>query len=159
MESPSPLNSWFRQQGSSNRMPSVQNKIKLGSNSTSRISALRQHQHGDGSSKTFPSLFRSQTKDVFNSNSLDNFNSKAHVEPPRTPKTPFPAHTFYSRCINDVTLINQPSKFNLVEPRELKYAKSKPYLSYLTFGCGKSKHYVWRIEKQIILPAKIVAYK
>ena len=134
----SPLNSWFRQQGGTNRIPNLSSYNNY-RKSTSNIYGIN-----NSVTKKLPNLIKtnSQTK-----NDSSHVNSYTNIKNSEPPKTPYPANLFYQRCINDVSLSNQPKELRLTEPRELKYEKSKPFLTYLTYGCGKSNHYVWKIEK------------
>jgi hypothetical protein len=142
----SPLNSWFRQQGASNRIPSLSSYNNL-RRSTSNIQSFNQKNLNNSSTslnKKIPNLINANFNAKNDFNQTRSFTYIKHSEPP---KTPIPANLFYQRCINDVLLSNQPKELRLIEPRELKYEKSKPFLTYITYGCGKSKNYVWRIEK------------
>jgi hypothetical protein len=135
----SPLNSWFRQQGSTSRIPSYSSSNNY-RKSTSNIYGGSQ----SNSNKKLPNLIKTN---FHTKNDLNITRSYTNIKHYETPKTPYPANLFYQRCINDVLLSNQPKELRLTEPRELKYERSKPYLTYLTYGCGKSKNYVWKIEK------------
>ena len=155
----SPLNQWFRQQGStktkvlpnsnkdnrghkSKYMSKILNlPCIINSNSTETLKPRKNPHHDKASLYTAShSKFSLASGEVANESEKSSSDLKLH-DPHKEQ-----SNLFYSRCIEDVIRINEPQMHIFDAPKELTYVQSIPYLKYVTYGSGKAVDCIWQIE-------------
>jgi hypothetical protein len=143
----SSLNCWFRQQGGRSdgndhlNSPKKELNLPIIKAKTNSYTALTSTKLNKRKFTTTTTTTDSKEKRIPNFNneiSSNKCNRNIH--------TPFPAKSFYSRCIEDVINSNMPHKMKLSRPRELEFVKNSPFYKYITFSGGQSCENVWQIE-------------
>lgn len=124
----SPLEFWFRRQGTSNTLIESKN---------SKLRLPRIVEDIDETKKKTAQLGKTSSAKL---NSIKN--SKKNIYRSKTPNSNF----FYERCIEDVFESNHPRDLKFDLPRELVYVRSLPFLKYVTYGTGKSFESRWKLE-------------
>lgn len=132
----SPLDSWFRRQGSSSR----QSHHVYTNQTTTKLPRIRESIEFEPVNRRNNHRYTSQITSNMNSD-----NNKSRVNNRQRSKTPN-ASFFYQKCIDEVSSSNHPSDLELSVPRELAYVRSIPTMKYITYGTGNCNDSVWQLE-------------